>query len=183
MNLCIAFIIVALLLLFFVGGTYNKCVKLLNYVKEAFSTMDVYMKKRWDLIPNLVETVKGYVAHEKGVLEEITALRNTNYTNLSPDEKIDVNNKLAYGLSKLIAVAENYPDLKASSNFTELQTQLSHIEDEIASSRKYYNGCVREFNTYIQIFPSNVIAGIFNFKEQKLFEIDESQRENVKVSF
>ncbi len=184
MSVCIISVLAAaLLILFFVGGTYNKCVKLSNYVKEAFSTMDVYMKKRWDLIPNLIETVKGYVAHEKGVLEEITALRNKNYTNLSQEEKMDVNNKLGLGLSKLIAVAENYPDLKASSNFTQLMGQLSQIEDEIANSRKYYNGCVREFNTFIQIFPSNLIASIFNFKEQKLFEIDESQRENIKVSF
>lgn len=174
---------VVLLLLLFVGATYNKCVKLLNYVKEAFSTMDVYMKKRWDLIPNLVETVKGYASHEKGLLEEITNLRSKNYTDLSPDEKMDINNRLGLGLSKLIAVAENYPDLKASSNFSELQAELTHIEDEIANSRKYYNGCVREFNTYIQLFPSNLIASAFNFKERKMFEIDESQRENVKVSF
>ena len=171
-----------LLILLYIGLTYNRFVKLFNYIKEAFSTMDVYLKKRWDLIPNLVETVKGYATHEKNVLEEVTSLRNMNYSNLSNSEKIDVNNKLSFGLSKLIAIAENYPDLKASTHFGELQKELTQIEDEIANSRKYYNGCVREYNTLIQIFPSNIIATSFNFKEQKMFEIDESQRENIKVS-
>ena len=175
--------IIVVLLLLFIGITYNKCIQLLNYVKEAFSTMDVYMKKRWDLIPNLVETVKGYAAHEKSTLEEITSLRNMHYGELSQDQKIDVSNKLSLGISKLIAVAENYPDLKASEHFIDLQNELSKIEEDIANSRKYYNGCVREYNTLIQIFPTNLIAKVFNFKEQKLFEIDESQRESVKASF
>ncbi len=183
MLILIAIAAVVVLLLIFVASVYNKCIKLLNYIKEAFSTMDVYMKKRWDLIPNLVETVKGYAQHEKNTLEEITSLRNLHYSELSQEQKVDVNNRISLGLSKLIAVAENYPDLKASQNFINLQESLSKIEEEIANSRKYYNGCVREFNTLIQMFPINLIALIFNFKEQKLFEIDESQRENVRVSF
>ena len=162
---------------------YNRCITLKNFIKEAFSTMDVYLKKRWDLIPNLVETVKGYATHEKGVLEEITALRNKNYTNMSNEEKMDINNQLSLGLSKLIAVAENYPDLKASENFMKLSDELTKVEEDIANSRKYYNGCVREFNTSIQTFPNNVLANIFSFKEEKLFEIDELERQNVKVSF
>jgi len=170
------------LILLFVAFTYNKCVKLLNYAKEAFSTMDVYMKKRWDLVPNLVETVKGYAAHEKNTLEEVTKLRNKNYAALDMDEKININNRLALGISKLIAVAENYPDLKASEAFRDLQTELTKIEEDIANSRKYYNGCAREYNTFIQVFPSNLIASCFNFKEQKLFEIDGAQRKSVKVS-
>ena len=174
-------VVVAVILI--AGFTYNNCVKLLNYVKEAFSTMDVYLKKRWDLIPNLLETVKGYAAHEKGVLEEIASLRNLNYADLNQEQKVDINNRVGLGLSKLIAVAENYPDLKASESFVKMQSELTKIEEDIANSRKYYNGCVREFNTFIQIFPVNFLAGFFNFKEQKLFEIDESQRENVKVSF
>jgi len=176
-------LIIAVVAVLYIGLAYNKCVKLSNYVKEAFSTMDVYLKKRWDLIPNLIETVKGYAAHEKGILEEVTSLRNMNYSNLTQEQKVDVNNRLSMGLSKLIAVAENYPDLKASESFVNLQRELSKVEEDIANSRKYYNGCVREYNTYIQIFPTVLIASIFNFKEQKLFEIDELQRENVKVSF
>ena len=177
-------ILIAILILFFaVGLIYNKCIKLINYVKEAFSTMDVYLKKRWDLIPNLVECVKGYVSHEKSTLEEITSLRNLSYTNLSQEQKVDINNRLGLGLSKLIAVAENYPELKASDNFIKLQDELSNIEEDIANSRKYYNGCVREYNTYIQLFPINIIANSFNFKEQKMFETQENERENVKVSF
>lgn len=178
----IILIILAIILLF-IGITYNKCIKLLNYVKEAFSTMDVYLKKRWDLIPNIVEAVKGYMAHEKSTLEEITSLRNLQYSELSQEQKININDKLSFGLQKLVAVAENYPDLKASENFSNLQKELSKIEEDIANSRKYYNGCVREFNTLIQLFPTNLVAGMFKFKEQKLFEIDGNQRENVKVSF
>ncbi len=174
--------ILIVVLLLYIGITYNKCVKLINYVKEAFSTMDVYMKKRWDLVPNLVEAVKGYASHEKNTLEEIVSLRKLNYFSLSQDEKVDVSDKLALGLSKLIAIAENYPELKASDSFMNLQKELSKIEEDIANSRKYYNGCVREFNTFIQMFPTNLLARIFNFKEQKLFEINENQRENVKVS-
>ena len=176
-------LIIILLLFMYIGSMYNKCVKLLNYVKESFSTMDVYLKKRWDLIPNLVETVKGYVEHEKGTLEEITSLRNLHYSELSQDQKVDVNNKLAYGLPKLIAVAENYPDLKASATFIQLQQDLTRLEEDIANARKYYNGCVREYNTHIQLFPAVLVANAFNFKEQKMFEIDEVQRENVNVSF
>ena len=179
--LFLAAIILALVLI--VGFAYNNCIKLLNYVKEAFSTMDVYLKKRWDLVPNLVEIVKGYAAHEKSVLEEVTSLRNLNYADLNQEQKMDINNRLGLGLSKLIAVAENYHDLKASESFVKLQSELTKIEEDIANSRKYYNGCVREFNTFIQMFPINLLAGLFNFKEQKLFEIDESQRENIKVSF
>ena len=136
-------IIIFLFVIICVISLYNRGISLRNFVREAFSTMDVYLKKRWDLIPNLVETVKGYASHEKGLLEEITSLRNQNYTNLSPDEKMELNNKLSLGLSRLIAVAENYPDLKASSNFSELQTQLSQIEDEIANSIALATGTLR----------------------------------------
>lgn len=182
MNIFIYISAVVVIILLFITFTYNQCIKLLNYVKEAFSTMDVYLKKRWDLIPNLVETVKGYSRHEKSTLEEVTALRNLSYVNLSQEQKVDINNRIDIGLTKLIALAENYPELKASENFSKLQTELSTIEEDIANSRKYYNGCVREFNTFTQLFPINIIAKMFNFKEQKMFEIDSPQRENVKVS-
>ena len=162
---------------------YNKGIVLKNYVKEAFSTMDVYLKKRWDLIPNLIETVKAYNMHEKDLLTNITQLRNTNYSGLNDDEIIDTNSKLDVGLSKLIAVAENYPDLKANQNFIVLMEQLSLVEDEIASARKYYNGTVRELNTFTEVFPSNIICMLFAVKPAKLFEISERERENIKVEF
>ena len=179
----IIFVILIILLLSYIIGVYNKGITLRNYIKEAFSTMDVYLKKRWDLIPNLVETVKGYVSHEQDVLKKITELRNKNYSGLSDAEKMNLNSELGFGLAKLIAVAENYPDLKANQNFSNLMQELSLIEEDIANSRKYYNGNVREFNTFIQLFPTNIIAAVFGFKEEKLFEIDDKQRENVKVSF
>lgn len=162
---------------------YNKFITLKNYIKEAFATMDVYMKKRWDLIPNLVETTKGYMQHENDVLEKVTQLRNHNYGFLTDSEKMNVNNKLSLGLSNLIATAENYPDLKANENFNNLMAELTNIENDIANSRKYYNGTVREYNTAIQLFPAVIIANILNFKEEKLFEIDSDERDNVKVAF
>jgi LemA protein len=152
-----------------------------NTVKEAFSTMDVYLKKRWDLIPNLVEVVKGYVKHESSVLEEVVKLRNLSYDKMSLADKIDANQQLSSGLSKIMAVSESYPDLKASQNFSDLTNQLSKIEDEIANSRKYYNAVVRKLNTKIEMFPSNIVAKIFNFKLSKMFEASDNERDNVKV--
>ncbi len=159
---------------------YNSFIKLRNRVKEAFSTMDVYLKKRWDLIPNLVEVVKGYTKYESDVLEEIVKLR-TSYDKMSIPDKIDSNNQLVGELSKIMAVAENYPDLKASQNFSDLTRQLSTIEDEIANSRKYYNAVVRNLNTKIEMFPSNIIAKMFNFKLSKMFEINDDEKNNTKV--
>jgi len=172
--------IVVLILIYF-GVTYNSFVKLNNTVKEAFSTMDVYLKKRWDLIPNIVETVKGYAKHEKSTLKEIIELRNSTYDNMSANEKVDVNNKLSQGINKLMAIAEAYPDLKANENFKDLSQQLTKVEDDIANSRKYYNGAVRIFNDKVQMFPSNIVAVMLGFKEQKMFEASESERENVQV--
>ena len=172
--------IVVLILIYF-GVTYNSFVKLNNTVKEAFSTMDVYLKKRWDLIPNIVETVKGYAKHEKSTLKEIIELRNSTYDNMSANEKVDVNNKLSQGINKLMAIAEAYPDLKANENFKDLSQQLTKVEDDIANSRKYYNGAVRIFNDKVQMFPSNIVAGMLGFREQKMFEASESERETVQV--
>ena len=167
----------------FVIGAYNKGIKLKNYVKEAFSTMDVYMKKRWDLIPNLVESVKGYAGHEKGLLEKITQLRSSNYSTMTDAQKLETNSELTNVLSRLFAVAENYPDLKANQNFMQLSKELSSIEADIANSRKYYNGTVRELNTFLEVFPTNIIGSIFGMQKEKLFEIAENERQNVKVSF
>lgn len=180
MWLYIVIALVAFILLFsFI--TYNNLVNLNNKVVEAFSTMDVYLKKRWDLIPNLVETVKGYAKHEKDTLESVISLRNGSYDNLSDEEKIDLNNKLANKISKVMALVEDYPDLKASDNFKNLSKQLTQVEDEIANSRKYYNGVVRIFNNKIEMFPSNIIANLFHFKKKSMFEIKDYERENIKV--
>jgi len=172
--------IIAFLLLYLVV-TYNSFIQLTNKVKEAFATMDVFLKKRWDLIPNIVTAVKGYAQHEKATFENITALRNCAYNNLSSNEKIDVNEQLTAGISKIMIVAENYPDLKANQNFLDLSKQLSKVEDDIANARKYYNAVVKNMNNKVQMFPSNIIAGIFNFKEQKMFEAFEAERQVANV--
>ncbi len=175
----IAIVVIFLLLVF---ATYNSFIKLSNRVKEAFSTMDVYLKKRWDLIPNIVETVKGYAKHEKETLEGVIKLRNGAYDKMSDDEKIKANNELSKGITKIMALAESYPDLKANENFKDLSNQLTKVEDEIANSRKYYNGTVREYNNKVQMFPSNICAMIFGYKTKKMFEANEEERQNVKVS-
>ncbi len=160
---------------------YNSFIKTNNIVKEAFSTMDVYLKKRWDLIPNLVEVVKGYVKHEKEIFNEITALRTNSYDSMSMNNKININEQLTQGISKIMAISENYPELKASENFLQLSKDLTKIEDEIANSRKYYNGAVRILNTKIQMFPSNIVAGMFGFKQVSMFEANTEEKNNIKV--
>ncbi len=175
--------VISFLIIVYIVNAYNKGIILKNYVKEAFSTMDVYMKKRWDLIPNLVEATKGYMTHEQNTLTKITELRNQNYSNLNNEQKMDINSQLGLGISKLIAVAENYPELKANENFVKLMDDLSSVEEDIANSRKYYNGTVREYNNFTELFPTNIIASIFGFRAEKMYEISDSERENVKVSF
>ena len=172
--------VIAVILLYIVA-TYNSFIKLSNKVKEAFATMDVYLKKRWDLIPNLVEVVKGYMKHESSVLENVVKLRNSSYDKMSLVDKIDTNEQLTAGLSKLMAIVESYPDLKASQNFSDLSTQLSKVEDEIANSRKYYNAVVRNMNTKVEMFPSNIVAKMFKFQLSKMFEADSKEKDNVKV--
>lgn len=174
---------IIVLIALYVLTTYNSLVLLRNRVEEAFSTMDVYLKKRWDLIPNLVETVKGYAKHESSTLEEVTKLRTASYDDMSEDEKVEVNKKISQGITKIMAIGEAYPELKANENFNNLSNQLQKVEEDIANSRKYYNGTVRTMNDKIQMFPSNIIANIFDFKARKMFEVDEAQRENVKVEF
>lgn len=174
---------IIVLIILYVLASYNSFVKLNNKVKEAFSTMDVYLKKRWDLIPNIVETVKGYAKHEKDTLKEIIDLRNSAYDNMSNDEKIKTNEKISSGINKIMALAESYPDLKANENFMDLSNQLSKVEDDIASSRKYYNGVIRSFNNKVEMFPSNILAKIFGYKPKAMFEVSENERETVKVEF
>jgi LemA protein len=174
-------IVVALLVA--IVGIYNSLVGLRNKVREAFATMDVYLKKRWDLIPNLVETVKGYAKHEKGTFEEIVKLRQASYDGMSMEEKIAANAQMTGVLSRLFALAENYPELKASTNFLDLSTQLTKVEEDIAQSRKYYNAVVRNLNDKVQMFPSNIVAGMFGFTEGTFYETDEAERAVVQVAF
>ena len=172
---------IIVLIVIYTFVTYNSLVKKDNIVKEAFSTMDIYLKKRWDLIPNLVEIVKGYVKHEKEILTKITELRTNSYESMTTNKKIDVNEQLTQNVSKMMAVAENYPELKANENFLQLSKDLVQVEDEIANSRKYYNGAVRILNTQIQVFPSNIIANMFKFKKYNMFEASAEEKNNVKV--
>jgi LemA protein len=152
-------------------------------VDEAWSGIDVQLKRRYDLIPNIVETVKGYAKHEKGTFEEVTKLRTEAMNAQTPDEKGKVENMLSGALKTLFAVAENYPELKANQNFLDLQGQLTEIETEVQSARRYYNGAVRDFNTKIMVFPNNLIAGVLGFVKREFFEADEAEKENVKVDF
>ena len=165
-------------------SAYNGFIRLRNIVEEAFATMDVYLKKRYDLIPNLVETVKGYAAHEKTTLENVVKARNMAADAKTIEGRIEGENMLQNTLRSLFAIAEAYPDLKANQNFLDLQGQLQKIEDDIANARKYYNAVVKEFNIKTESFPTNIIAGIFNFTRKTMFEVnDEAERETVKVQF
>lgn len=169
---------------FFFMNTYNSLVGLRNKVEEAFSTMDVYLVKRHDLIPNLVETVKGYAKHEKETLDAVISARNKAVSANTMDEKIAAENTFQGALGRLFALAEAYPDLKANTNFLDLQNQLKLVEEDIANARKYFNGTTRQYNTAIEVFPANIVAGMFRFTKKPLFEVqDESERQNVKVSF
>lgn len=181
MILYVVIAIIAIMIIYTIVQ-YNTLIKANNIVKEAFSTMDVYLKKRWDLIPNLVETVKGYAKHEEETFNQITSLRANSYDSIPTDKKINVNEQITNEITKIMAISENYPELKASENFSKLSQELTKIEDEIANSRKYYNGAVRELNNKIQMFPSNIIAGIFGFKQANMFEANIDEKNNVKVS-
>ena len=179
-------IIIAIIIVLAIAfvGMYNSFIKLKNSCEEAFSTMDVYMKKRFDLIPNLVETVKGYAAHEKETLEKVMAARNGVQSAATVEEKMAHENVLTGTLKSLFAVAEAYPDLKANTNFLDLQNQLNLVEEDIANSRKYYNAVVKQFNTKCEMFPSNIIASMFHFERKPMFEVDSAEeRKNVEVKF
>ncbi len=165
-------------------STYNKFVKMKNDVEEAYSTMDVYMKKRYDLIPNLVETVKGYAKHEKEALESVMKARYSCMSANTQEEKAQSENWLAGTLKTLFSVAENYPDLKANANYISMMNSLQTIEAEIASSRKYYNGAVKVYNTKREVFPANIVARHYNFEKKVLFEIENvEERKAPKVEF
>lgn len=174
-------ILLILTLLIFIVAMYNSFIKLNNKVTEAFATMDVYLKKRWDLIPNLIEIVKGYAKHEKETLDSIIDLRNNAYDNISMNEKISANETLANGLSKIMMLAEAYPDLKANQNFLDLSSKLAKIEEDIANARKYYNAVVRIFNDKVQMFPSNLLARILGYRVKQMFEASTAERENITI--
>ena len=184
MTIFVIILVVVLVVVVWLISSYNGFVKLRNKTEEAYSAMDVSLKKRYDLIPNFVETVKGYAKQESETLEKVIAARNSAMSASTPADKIEKDNVLTGTLRSLFAISENYPDLKANVNFMELQNQLSRIEEEIAGSRRYYNGVVNKFNTKIEMFPGNILAEIFNFERKPLYEVtSEGERENVKVSF
>lgn len=178
----IALAIIAIVIIWFIAA-YNGFIRLRNMVREAFSTMDVYMKKRYDLIPNLVETVKGYAGHEQATLERVISARNAAASASNLEARLEGESALTGTLRSLFALAEAYPDLKANTNFLDLQRQLQSVEADIANSRKYYNSVVRMYNTKTQSFPSVIVASIFGFKHEPLFEIEAGERENVRVQF
>ncbi len=179
----IIIVVVLVIIALWIAGTYNKLVRKRNNAKEGFSTMDVYLKKRFDMIPNLVETVKGYATHERETLEAVMKARSQVATAGTIDQKVENENVLTGALGRLFAVAENYPDLKANQNFLNLQEQLRSVEQDIANARKFYNGTVKDLNNSIEQFPSNIVAGIFHFEKMPMFEINEESRQNVQVKF
>ena len=177
-------LVVIVVLILAAIGMYNSLIKLRNAVEEAFSTMDVYMKRHFDLIPNLVEVVKGYAAHEKETLENVIRARSSLQSADSPEARLQGEWELTGALKSLFAVAEGYPQLRANENFMDLQRQLQRVEEDIANARKYYNGTVRMYNTKTEVFPSVIIASMFRFVKKPLYEVaDAGERENVIVQF
>lgn len=168
----IAAIIVIVLMPVYAIVTYNRMVRARNMVREAWSGVDVQLKRRYDLIPNLVETVKGYSKHESTVFEDVARIRAQTMSATTPQDKAPSENALSQQIKSLFAVAEAYPDLKASQNFVELQKNLADIEDQIQYARRYYNGSVRDYNILIETFPNNALAGTFGFKPEEFFEVE-----------
>jgi len=178
-------IILVLLILLVAGGVviYNRMVKLRVMTDQAWSDVDVQLKRRHDLIPNLVETVKGYAAHEKSTLEEVVKARNVAVTAVSPEDKAQAENMLTRALRQLFALVENYPDLKANTNFLSLQEELAKIEEAIQQARRYYNAVTRDYNTTISVFPNSLVARQFNFIPKPFFQIEEGERSVSRVEF
>jgi LemA protein len=174
--------VVLIIFLWFIG-VYNSFIRLKNQADESWSGIDVQLKRRYDLIPNLVETVKGYAAHEKQTFEKVVQARNMAMNAQSLPDKAQAENMISGALKSIFALAENYPELKANQNFLELQKSLSEIEDNIQLARRYYNAVVRDFNILCEGFPSVIVANMFGFKKRAFFEIAESEKQNVKVQF
>ena len=177
-------IAIIVLLIIWIIGIYNGLVSSRQKVDNAWSQIDVTLQRRFDLIPNFVETVKGYMNHESETFEKITALRTSWANSSSVEEKANLNNELSGALKTIMAVPENYPDLKSNTNFSELSEELRNTENKIAFSRQFYNDSVTRYNTKLELFPSNIVANMFNFKPKSLFAAESAEaRKNVKVDF
>ncbi len=184
MSTGIIILLVVVVIVLWVIGAFNGLISRKNRVAEAWSDIEVQLKRRYDLIPNLIETVKGYATHEKTILEDVTKARTAAMSTEDPKAKLQAENQLSQTLKSLFAVAENYPQLKANENFGKLQDELTDTEDKIQAARRFYNGNVRDYNTAIEVFPRNVIAKMFGFGQKELFDVDNDiERQPVKVKF
>lgn len=179
----IVIVVLIVLTLLYLMTTYNKLVHLRNLVKDQWSQIDVLLKRRADLIPNLVETVKGYASHEKDTLDAVITARNKAVSAKTVEDEMKANGELTGALSRLFALTESYPDLKANTNFMDLQNNLKDTEDKIAYARQFYNDAVLNYKNKLEMFPSNIVAGLFNFKPEAFFEITEADKEIPKVQF
>ena len=180
MNMVIGIILAVIIIVFII--IFNSLVARKNQVKNTFATIDALLKKRYDLIPNLVSAVKTYMQHEKGILEEITNLRTKVISQqLSSDEKVDLDNRITRAIGGIMVAVENYPDLKANQNFLQLQAALNEVEEQISAARRAYNAAVTSYNNAVEMFPTNVFASIMNYQQKKLFEITEAERQNINV--
>lgn len=179
----IIIIVIVVLIIAWAFATYNKLVDLRNRVKDQWAQIDVQLKRRFDLIPNLVETVKGYAKHESETLEAVIQARNTYVSATTPEAQMKADGELEKAISKLFALSESYPELKANTNFQHLQQELTETESKIASARQFYNDTVLLYNNKVEMVPSNIIASIFKFKKETFFEANEAERENVQVKF
>lgn len=175
--------VVIVLIVIWIIKTYNKLVQLRNKVKDQWSQVDVQLKKRFDLIPNIVETVKGYAKHEKETLNAVIEARNSALSATTPNDEMNANNQLSGALNKLFALSEAYPELKADSNFKDLQENLKDVEDKIAYARQFYNDTVLKYKNAIEMFPTVFIASMLGFKQEQFFEATEDEKKNVKVQF
>ena len=176
-------IIVGILIVFWAISVYNKLIALRNRVKDQWAQIDVQLKRRFDLIPNLVETVKGYTKHESETLEAVIKARNTYVSATLPEDQMKADGELTKAISKLFALTESYPELKANPNFQALQQELTETESKIASARQFYNDTVMVYNNKVDMVPSNIIASLFRFEKEAFFEANETERQNVQVKF
>ena len=175
-------VVVVVVLFLFVFLMYNSLIGKKNQVENAFASIDTLLKKRYDLIPNLVSTVKQYMQHEAGVLTEVTELRSKALSSgLSSDEAVELDNKIGKALGGIMVAVENYPELKASDNFQQLQRSLNEVEEQISAARRAFNAAVTDFNNAVEMFPTNIMAGLMHYRRRQLFEIPEQERRNVDV--
>ena len=179
----IILIIVLVLIILWAISVYNSLIALRNRVKDQWAQIDVQLKRRFDLIPNLVETVKGYTKHESETLEAVIKARNTYVSATVPEEQMKADGELTQAISKLFALTESYPELKANTNFQALQQELTETESKIAAARQFYNDTVMVYNNKVSMVPSNIIAGLFKFNKEAFFEANETERQNVQVKF